>query len=158
MAKHRASDDDQLTRQGAIAAPGAAYWSVDDGRWRTLRPVLPADVAELLAPPIVVGAPGAGPCRGHAASVRGDRPGRRAPWRADPVPAPCRAAPAAPEPAAQRRAGASPPATRRAVPAGATRSRAARRAPAAPDPRSALHLVGSAGHRRRRPGAGSVAA
>ncbi|PYC64722.1 hypothetical protein C7C45_30075 [Micromonospora arborensis] len=55
MAKHRASGDDQLTRQGVIETPGAAYWSVDDSRWPTVRPDLPAHVADLLAPPIVVG-------------------------------------------------------------------------------------------------------
>ncbi|WP_234582161.1 hypothetical protein, partial [Micromonospora sp. MH99] len=55
MAKHRASGDDQLTRQGVIETPGAAYWSVDDSRWPTVRPDLPADVVDLLAPPIVVG-------------------------------------------------------------------------------------------------------
>ncbi|WP_433114929.1 hypothetical protein [Micromonospora sp. CA-246542] len=55
MAKHRASGDDQLTRQGVIETPGAAYWSVDGSRWPTVRPDLPADVADLLAPPIVVG-------------------------------------------------------------------------------------------------------
>ncbi|MEU5906178.1 hypothetical protein [Micromonospora sp. NPDC047527] len=55
MAKHRASGDDQLTRQGVIETPGAAYWSVDDSRWPTVRPDLPAHLVDLLAPPIVVG-------------------------------------------------------------------------------------------------------
>ncbi|MGV9215293.1 hypothetical protein ACTFTM_25845 [Micromonospora sp. RB23] len=55
MAKHRASGDDQLTRQGVNETPGAAYWSVDGSRWPAVRPDLPADVADLLAPPIVVG-------------------------------------------------------------------------------------------------------
>ncbi|MFF0471293.1 hypothetical protein ACFYPX_28125 [Micromonospora zamorensis] len=55
MAKHRASGDDQLTRQGVIDTPGAAYWSVDDSRWPAVRPDLPAHVVDLLAPPIVVG-------------------------------------------------------------------------------------------------------
>ena len=55
MAKHRASGDDQLTRQGVIDTPGAAYWSVDDSRWPTVRPDLPAHLVDLLAPPIVVG-------------------------------------------------------------------------------------------------------
>ncbi|MFF5055878.1 hypothetical protein ACFY1S_22120 [Micromonospora sp. NPDC000663] len=55
MAKHRASGDDQLTQQGVIETPGAAYWSVDDSRWPAVRPDLPADVVDLLAPPIVVG-------------------------------------------------------------------------------------------------------
>ena len=35
---------------------GGAYWSVDEGRWETLAPALPDDCADLLAPPIVVGA------------------------------------------------------------------------------------------------------
>ncbi|MET8231824.1 hypothetical protein ABZS77_14255, partial [Micromonospora sp. NPDC005298] len=55
MAKHRASGDDQLTRQGVIETPDAAYWSVDDSRWPAVRPDLPAHVVDLLAPPIVVG-------------------------------------------------------------------------------------------------------
>ncbi|WP_430497295.1 hypothetical protein ACQRWP_21655 [Micromonospora trifolii] len=55
MAKHRASGDDQLTRQGVIETPGADYWSVDDFRWPTVRPDLPAHLVDLLAPPIVVG-------------------------------------------------------------------------------------------------------
>ncbi|MGI5523384.1 hypothetical protein ACQEUX_20995 [Micromonospora sp. CA-259024] len=55
MAKHRASGDDQLTRQGVIETPGAAYWSVDDSRWPAVRPDLPAHLVDLLAPPIVVG-------------------------------------------------------------------------------------------------------
>ncbi|WP_433551200.1 hypothetical protein ACQP08_26265 [Micromonospora zamorensis] len=55
MAKHRASGDDQLTRQGVIDTPGAAYWSVDDSRWPAVRPDLPAHLVDLLAPPIVVG-------------------------------------------------------------------------------------------------------
>ncbi|MEU8258591.1 hypothetical protein AB0C06_30485 [Micromonospora inaquosa] len=55
MAKHRASGDDQLTRQGVIEPPGADYWSVDDSRWPTVRPDLPAHLVDLLAPPIVVG-------------------------------------------------------------------------------------------------------
>lgn len=55
MAKHRASGDDQLTRQGVIDTPGAAYWSVDGSRWPAVRPDLPAHLVDLLAPPIVVG-------------------------------------------------------------------------------------------------------
>ncbi|MEU5961448.1 hypothetical protein ABZ777_09600 [Micromonospora parva] len=55
MAKHRASGDEQSTRQGVIETPGADYWSVDDSRWPTVRPDLPAHLVDLLAPPIVVG-------------------------------------------------------------------------------------------------------
>ena len=35
---------------------GAAYWSVDEGRWETLAPALPDYCIDLLAPPILVGA------------------------------------------------------------------------------------------------------
>ncbi|MEV4619685.1 hypothetical protein AB0J74_13365 [Asanoa sp. NPDC049573] len=35
---------------------GAAYWSVDEGRWETLAPALPDYCADLLATPILVGA------------------------------------------------------------------------------------------------------
>ena len=55
MAKHRATGDDQLTRQGVIETPDPAYWSVDDSRWPVVRPDLPAHLVDLLAPPIVVG-------------------------------------------------------------------------------------------------------
>ncbi|WBB66859.1 hypothetical protein [Micromonospora sp. WMMD812] len=55
MAKHRQlSGDDPLNREEE-ATESPAYWSVDDSRWPALRPDLPADVADLLAPPIVVG-------------------------------------------------------------------------------------------------------
>ncbi|MEU8298024.1 hypothetical protein AB0C04_12145 [Micromonospora sp. NPDC048909] len=54
MAKHRRTPgQDLLNREEAADTP--AYWSVDDSRWPALRPDLPADVADLLAPPIVVG-------------------------------------------------------------------------------------------------------
>jgi hypothetical protein len=35
---------------------GGAYWSVDDCRWPALHPGLPEHLAELVAPPVVVGA------------------------------------------------------------------------------------------------------
>jgi hypothetical protein len=35
---------------------GAAYFSVDEGRWETLAPALPDHCADLLAPPILVAA------------------------------------------------------------------------------------------------------
>lgn len=34
---------------------GGAYWSVDDCRWPALHPGLPEHLADLVAPPIVVG-------------------------------------------------------------------------------------------------------
>ncbi|MFI7645663.1 hypothetical protein ACIBTZ_06195 [Micromonospora sp. NPDC049460] len=55
MAKHRASGDDPLTGEEVTEGPEAAYWSVDDSRWPAVRPDLPAHMADLLAPPIVVG-------------------------------------------------------------------------------------------------------
>lgn len=55
MAKHRASGDDPLREEEVTDGPGAAYWSVDDLCWTALRPDLPADLVDLLAPPIVVG-------------------------------------------------------------------------------------------------------
>ncbi|GAB3943700.1 hypothetical protein GCM10027614_32740 [Micromonospora vulcania] len=58
MAKHRASGDDQLTVQGVIETPGAAYWSVDDSRWPVVRPDLPADLVNLLARPSWSALPG----------------------------------------------------------------------------------------------------
>ncbi|MGK5742337.1 hypothetical protein [Micromonospora sp. URMC 103] len=73
MAKHRrVSGDDAPIKQEPADVP--AYWSVDDSRWPTVRPDLPEHVADLLAPPIVVGVarvaatsrltpPGAAPAR-----------------------------------------------------------------------------------------------
>ncbi|SCL67389.1 hypothetical protein GA0070606_4541 [Micromonospora citrea] len=55
MAKHRASADDQSTGEEVTERPQPAYWSVDDSRWPVVRPDLPAHMADLLAPPIVVG-------------------------------------------------------------------------------------------------------
>ena len=55
MAKHRVSGDDPIREEGVTDSPDAAYWSVDDSRWPAVRPDLPADMADLLAPPIVVG-------------------------------------------------------------------------------------------------------
>lgn len=55
MAKHRASVDDSPSGEEVADSPDAAYWSVDDSRWPALRPDLPPDVVDLLAPPIVVG-------------------------------------------------------------------------------------------------------
>ncbi|SCG74708.1 hypothetical protein [Micromonospora humi] len=49
MGKHRRPSDDAT--QPAIEDPGATYWSVAEGDW----PAGPAELAHLLAPPIVVG-------------------------------------------------------------------------------------------------------
>jgi hypothetical protein len=43
-------------RDAVARSLGGAYWSVDGHRWQRLRPNLPAELADLLAPPIVVGA------------------------------------------------------------------------------------------------------
>ncbi|SIR69280.1 hypothetical protein [Micromonospora avicenniae] len=107
MAKHRhVSGDDPLNLEEAAETP--AYWSVDDSRWPAIRPDLPRDVADLLAPPIVVGVarvaatsrltpPGAAPTR-----TRRTTPGA--------VPAPAVLAPST-----------TAPTTRRTVPASAVR-------------------------------------
>ncbi|MFG2057157.1 hypothetical protein ACGFI9_24365 [Micromonospora sp. NPDC048930] len=53
MGKHRhLSDDAPLT---ATEDAGATYWSVTEGDWPEVRPTLPAEMVDLLAPPIVVG-------------------------------------------------------------------------------------------------------
>ncbi|MFG1676954.1 hypothetical protein [Micromonospora sp. NPDC049282] len=49
MGKHRRLSDDAT--QPATEDPGATYWSVAEGDW----PAGPAELAHLLAPPIVVG-------------------------------------------------------------------------------------------------------
>jgi hypothetical protein len=54
MAKHRRTSDD-APPQPATGGPGATYWSVDEAAWPAVRPTLPAELADLLAPPIVVG-------------------------------------------------------------------------------------------------------
>ncbi|HEV7709390.1 MAG TPA: hypothetical protein VGP16_14420 [Asanoa sp.] len=58
---------------------GAAYWSVDEGRWETLAPALPDYCADLLAPPILVGA---APCGTDAFAAL---PGLPAPTGSDPT-------------------------------------------------------------------------
>ena len=54
MGKHRRLSDDPPQETGAEDA-GATYWSVDAAHWPSVRPALPAEMADLLAPPIVVG-------------------------------------------------------------------------------------------------------
>ncbi|MCW3838689.1 hypothetical protein ONA70_01060 [Micromonospora yasonensis] len=53
MAKHRRTSDDEP--QPATEDSGATYWSVAEGDWPQVRPALPAEMVDLLAPPIVVG-------------------------------------------------------------------------------------------------------
>ncbi|MEU8262309.1 hypothetical protein AB0C02_16965 [Micromonospora sp. NPDC048999] len=53
MSKHRLMPDE--APQTATDDSGAAYWSVADGDWPAVRPSLPAEMVDLLAPPIVVG-------------------------------------------------------------------------------------------------------
>jgi len=59
---------------------GAAYWSVDEGRWETLAPALPDHCADLLAPPILVGA---APCGTDAVAAL---PGLPAPASSEKTP------------------------------------------------------------------------
>ncbi|MEU3455724.1 hypothetical protein ABZ671_19295 [Micromonospora sp. NPDC006766] len=53
MSKHRLMPDE--APQTATEDSGAAYWSVADGDWPAVRSSLPAEMVDLLAPPIVVG-------------------------------------------------------------------------------------------------------
>ncbi|MFD2766431.1 hypothetical protein [Micromonospora eburnea] len=53
MGKHRHMPDE--APQPTPEDPGATYWSVADGDWPAVRPSLPAEMVDLLAPPIVVG-------------------------------------------------------------------------------------------------------
>ncbi|MEV0427574.1 hypothetical protein [Micromonospora sp. NPDC050495] len=53
MAKHRRMPDDEP--QPATGESGATYWSVTEGDWPDVRPTLPTEMVDLLAPPIVVG-------------------------------------------------------------------------------------------------------
>jgi len=52
MGKHRRMPE---APQTATEDSGATYWSVADGDWPAVRPSLPAEMVDLLAPPIVVG-------------------------------------------------------------------------------------------------------
>ena len=54
---------------------GGVYWSVDEDRWETLAPALPDYVADLLAPPILVGA---APCGTDAVGALPSQAGRAA--------------------------------------------------------------------------------
>ncbi|MFF3869830.1 hypothetical protein [Micromonospora sp. NPDC001898] len=55
MGKHRRTFDDAPPEAATTGEAGAAYWSVDDAGWPAVRPNLPAELVDLLAPPIVVG-------------------------------------------------------------------------------------------------------
>ncbi|MEV0156640.1 hypothetical protein AB0H57_23330 [Micromonospora sp. NPDC050686] len=54
MGKHRSLSDD-APPEVATEEPGATYWSVAEADWPELRPTFPAELGDLLAPPIVVG-------------------------------------------------------------------------------------------------------
>ncbi|SCG59691.1 hypothetical protein [Micromonospora inositola] len=54
MGKHRRTSDD-APQETATEDSGATYWSVDEADWPAVRPTLPAEMVDLLAPPIVVG-------------------------------------------------------------------------------------------------------
>ncbi|MFU8873569.1 hypothetical protein [Micromonospora sp. SL4-19] len=53
MGKHRRMPAE--APETATEDSGATYWSVAEGDWPAVRPSLPAEMVELLAPPIVVG-------------------------------------------------------------------------------------------------------
>ncbi|MEO3780626.1 hypothetical protein ABGB16_28210 [Micromonospora sp. B11E3] len=54
MSKHRRTSD-HPSAGAATGDSGATYWSVSEERWPSVRPTLPAEMVDLLAPPIVVG-------------------------------------------------------------------------------------------------------
>ncbi|WP_329103525.1 hypothetical protein OG792_27030 [Micromonospora sp. NBC_01699] len=57
MPKHHHDRDQHPAMTPEVARNlGGAYWSVDDCRWPALHPGLPEHLADLVAPPIVVGA------------------------------------------------------------------------------------------------------
>ncbi|MEU4677038.1 hypothetical protein [Micromonospora sp. NPDC023737] len=125
MAKHRhVSGDDPLNLEEAAEPP--AYWSVDDSRWPAVRPDLPTDVADLLAPPIVVGV-------ARVAATSRLTPPDAAPTRTRRTPG------AVPTPAVLAPSTTAPTAARRTAPTSATRPAGA------PDPIST-----PAGGRHRR--------
>jgi hypothetical protein len=56
MAKHRQISGDHPQPPETVAENlGGAYWSVQECGWATVRPGLPEEWGELLAPPVVVG-------------------------------------------------------------------------------------------------------
>ncbi|MFD1325261.1 hypothetical protein [Micromonospora sonneratiae] len=55
MARHRRTSGYRPQPRDAVAESlGGGYWSVDATRWATVAPQLPEELADLLAPPIVV--------------------------------------------------------------------------------------------------------
>ncbi|GAB2960059.1 hypothetical protein GCM10027280_56070 [Micromonospora polyrhachis] len=75
MARHRHSSGPQARDTVPEENLGGGYWSVDPARWATFRPGFPEELADLLAPPIVVGVV---PVPAVVAGVtsRSPRPGR----------------------------------------------------------------------------------
>ncbi|MGW0430957.1 hypothetical protein ACWDV4_00180 [Micromonospora sp. NPDC003197] len=55
MARHRHTSGPESRDQVREENVGGGYWSVDAGRWANVRPGFPEELADLLAPPIVVG-------------------------------------------------------------------------------------------------------
>lgn len=53
MGKHRHTSVD--APETVTEDSGATYWSVAEGHWPAVRPTLPAEMVDLLAPPIVIG-------------------------------------------------------------------------------------------------------
>ncbi|HEU4423691.1 MAG TPA: hypothetical protein VFR67_14265 [Pilimelia sp.] len=45
-----------VPREAVADSAGASYWSVYDCRWVGVGPAVPDELADLLAPPIIVGA------------------------------------------------------------------------------------------------------
>jgi hypothetical protein len=48
--------DAELTPEAVADSTGDRYWSVDECAWATICPNLPDDLADLLAPAVLVGA------------------------------------------------------------------------------------------------------
>ena len=55
MARHRNTSGPVSRDDTGEENLGGGYWSVDRGQWSTVRPGFPEELADLLAPPIVVG-------------------------------------------------------------------------------------------------------
>jgi hypothetical protein len=122
MGKHRRTSEDEPLRERATEGSGAAYWSVDDCRWPAFRPTLPAEMVDLLAPPIVVGVarvtatsrltpPGAlatRPAQPGASTLRPAQPGPSTVRPAPPASATSRRPAPVPGPAGRHRGGTAP--------------------------------------------------
>jgi len=55
MARHRNTSGPASRDAVEEENLGGGYWSVDPGQWSNVRPGFPEELADLLAPPIVVG-------------------------------------------------------------------------------------------------------